>query len=94
MLIRVDLPAPFSPRRQSTSPGIARRLMWSFATTPGNVLVISTSSTAGVSTPAVDVTGTIGPGSITADTMAVDPRVSRMTRLVYLGSNAVMSACE
>ena len=47
MLISVDLPAPFSPSRQRTSPGMARRLMWSFATTPGKALVMPTSSTAG-----------------------------------------------
>src|SRR5664279_3431736 len=71
MLMRVDLPAPFSPRRQSTSPGMARRSIWSFATTPGNVLVIPTSSTAGVRTPAVGWTGDPGPESMTEDTAAM-----------------------
>ena len=51
----VDLPAPFSPSRQRTSPGMAVRLMWSLATTPGKALVMSMSSTAGVLPPAVEL---------------------------------------
>src|SRR6478736_2286406 len=44
--MRVDLPAPFSPQSACTSPRRTRRWMSSFATTPGNRLVIPTSSTA------------------------------------------------
>src|SRR5258708_19332811 len=47
MLIRVDLPAPFSPSRQCTSPWRTVRLTRSFASTPGNRLVMSISSIAG-----------------------------------------------
>src|SRR6266566_5144206 len=47
MLIRVDLPAPFSPSRQCTSPCRTVRLTRSFARTPGNRFVISVSSMAG-----------------------------------------------
>src|SRR5581483_316944 len=47
MLIRVDLPAPFSPSRQCTSPRSTVSEMWSLASTPGNAFVISISSTAG-----------------------------------------------
>ena len=47
MLIRVDLPAPFSPSRQCTSPCRAASEMSSFARTPGNRLVMPSSSTAG-----------------------------------------------
>src|SRR6476469_3425720 len=50
--MRVDLPAPFSPHSACTSPRRTRRWMSSFATTPGNRLVIPTSSTA-YSPPAV-----------------------------------------
>ena len=46
-LISVDLPAPFSPSRQCTSPGRIARSMWSFARTPGNAFVMPISSTAG-----------------------------------------------
>ena len=53
-LISVDLPAPFSPSRQCTSPARIARLMSSFATTPGNALVMPISSTAGASAPAVE----------------------------------------
>jgi hypothetical protein len=44
MFIRVDLPAPFSPRSPCTSPGSTTRSMASFATTPGNRLVMPCSS--------------------------------------------------
>src|SRR5439155_16376834 len=47
MLIRVDLPAPFSPSRQCTSPCRAASETSSFATTPGNRFVMPSSSTAG-----------------------------------------------
>ena len=47
--IRVDLPAPFSPSRQCTSPRRRVRSTRSFASTPGNAFVIPTSSTIGVS---------------------------------------------
>ena len=40
MFERVDLPAPFSPRRACTSPKLISRFTWSFATTPGNLLTI------------------------------------------------------
>src|SRR3954470_10268534 len=53
-LISVDLPAPFSPSRQCTSPARIARWMSSFATTPGNAFVIPISSTAGASAPAVE----------------------------------------
>src|SRR6266540_1580576 len=52
MFISVDLPAPFSPSRQCTSPRRTTSEMRSFASTPGNALVIPTSSTAGCSRPA------------------------------------------
>ena len=42
--IRVDLPAPFSPRRQWISPGSTTRSMWSLATRLPNRLVIPRSS--------------------------------------------------
>src|SRR5271166_3054839 len=48
MLIRVDLPAPFSPRRQCTSPWRTVKLTRSFASTPGNRFVMSISSIAGI----------------------------------------------
>src|SRR5215471_9621234 len=47
MLIRVDLPAPFSPSRQSTSPCRTVTLTRSLARTPGNRFVMLTSSMAG-----------------------------------------------
>src|SRR5215471_2613814 len=47
MLIRVDLPAPFSPSRQSTSPCRTVTLTRSLAMTPGNCFVMLTSSMAG-----------------------------------------------
>src|SRR6516225_9338835 len=47
MLIRVDLPAPFSPSRQCTSPCRTVTLTRSFARTPGNRFVMSVSSMAG-----------------------------------------------
>ena len=47
--ISVDLPAPFSPSRQCTSPRRRVRLTRSLASTPGNALEISASSTIGVS---------------------------------------------
>src|SRR5581483_3918857 len=46
--IRVDLPAPFSPSRQCTSPPRSARSTRSFASTPGNAFVIPRSSTIGV----------------------------------------------
>jgi hypothetical protein len=61
MLINVDLPAPFSPSKHKTSPGIAARLMRSLATTPGKVFVISMSSTAGVAVRGVDRSSVAGP---------------------------------
>src|SRR5690348_11690338 len=50
MLIRVDLPAPFSPRRQCTSPCCTVTLTRSLAKTPGNRFVMLTSSIAGTRT--------------------------------------------
>src|SRR5919201_4513657 len=47
MPISVDLPAPFSPSRQCTSPRRTSNEMSLFATTPGNALVMPTSSTTG-----------------------------------------------
>src|ERR687895_2944608 len=44
MFMRVDLPAPFSPRRAWTSPLRRSKLTSSFATTPGNLFVIPRSS--------------------------------------------------
>src|SRR5580765_3574825 len=53
MLISVDLPAPFSPSKACTSPRRRSKSMWSFASTPGNCLVIPRSSrTGGSSMPA------------------------------------------
>src|SRR3954469_3031165 len=46
MFESVDLPAPFSPRSACTSPSAASKWTPSFATTPGNRLVMSRSSTA------------------------------------------------
>src|SRR3954469_14963454 len=46
MFESVDLPAPFSPRSACTSPSDASKSTSSFATTPGNRLVIPRSSTA------------------------------------------------
>ena len=48
MPMSVDLPAPFSPSRQWTSPPRTVRLTSSFASTPGYRLVIPTISTIGV----------------------------------------------
>src|ERR1700731_1899555 len=45
MPIRVDLPAPFSPSRQCTSPRWRERSTRSLASTPGNAFVIPESST-------------------------------------------------
>src|SRR5688500_6600168 len=66
MLMSVDLPAPFSPSRQRTSPGIARRLIRSLATTPGKVFVISMSSTAGAAPRAAEPVGVVSPASPTS----------------------------
>src|SRR6185437_13921986 len=49
MLIKVDLPAPFSPSSACTSPGRRSKSTWSFASTPGNRFVIPSSSRIGVS---------------------------------------------
>ena len=76
--MRVDLPAPFSPRRQSTSPGIAARLIRSFARTPGKPLVMAMSSTAGV-IPAVE---SVSP---TGDTSAMVLRWMRRLPAVRAG---------
>src|SRR6187200_759254 len=46
MFISVDLPAPFSPTMACTVPRRTVRWMLSLATTPGNLLVMPTSSTA------------------------------------------------
>src|SRR5438874_5815463 len=46
MFESVDLPAPFSPSSACTSPSDAAKSTSSFATTPGNRLVIPRSSTA------------------------------------------------
>src|SRR3990172_10243459 len=56
MFMRVDLPAPFSPRRQWTSPLCNDRVTSLLATTPGNVFVIPMTSTTGAEAPAVDST--------------------------------------
>ncbi len=47
MFMSVDLPAPFSPSRQCTSPRWTMSEMRSLASTPGYSFVISMSSTAG-----------------------------------------------
>src|SRR5882724_9910278 len=47
MFTRVDLPAPFSPSRAWTSPRLKSKSTWSFASTPGNCLVIPRSSSTG-----------------------------------------------
>ena len=47
----VDLPAPFSPSRQCTSPRRTLSEMRSLARTPGNAFVIPTRSTAGCARP-------------------------------------------
>src|SRR5947207_4320177 len=49
MFIRVDLPAPFSPRSACTSPRRRSKSTASFATMPGKRLVIFRSSRTGVS---------------------------------------------
>src|SRR6478609_4360612 len=46
MFESVDLPAPFSPSSACTSPSATSKWTSSFATTPGNRLVIPRSSTA------------------------------------------------
>src|SRR5688572_6674091 len=46
-LIRVDLPAPFSPTSACTSPGSSRKETLSRARTPGNLLVTSRASRTG-----------------------------------------------
>src|SRR4051812_39046421 len=46
MFESVDLPAPFSPSSACTSPAAASKSTPSFATTPGNRLVMPLSSTA------------------------------------------------
>ena len=61
--MRVDLPAPFSPHSACTSPRRTRRWMSSFATTPGNRLVIPTSSTA-YSPPADPASAMPSPGVV------------------------------
>src|SRR5438309_1725060 len=48
MFIRVDLPAPFSPSSACTSLSSSSKSTWSFASTPGNCLVIPRSSRTGV----------------------------------------------
>src|SRR5262245_29325334 len=85
MLIRVDFPAPFSPSRHKTSPGIASRLMRSLATTPGKAFVISMSSTAGTAAPtggggtadpALRASGTVPPSrTVMEGLLARDERV-------------------
>ncbi len=47
VFISVDLPAPFSPTTACTVPRITTRLTSRLATTPGKVLVMPRSSTAG-----------------------------------------------
>ena len=59
MPIRVDLPAPFSPSRQCTSPRRSVRSMRSFASTPGNAFVIPASSTIGVSVGSLTLVGSV-----------------------------------
>src|SRR6187431_258843 len=49
MFMRVDLPAPFSPSRACTSPLRRSKSTPSFATTPGNRLVMPLSSRRGAS---------------------------------------------
>src|SRR5215211_4465525 len=62
MFIRVDLPAPFSPRRAWISPGRTSRSMWSLARTPGNRLVMPRISRAGGVTVAA---GSVAAASVT-----------------------------
>src|SRR5690625_2748038 len=47
MLMSVVLPAPFSPSRACTSPGLTSRLTSSLATTPGNFFVMFLISSSG-----------------------------------------------
>src|SRR6266550_3002429 len=47
MLIKVDLPAPFSPSKACTSPRRRSKSTWSLASTPGNSFVIPRSSRTG-----------------------------------------------
>src|SRR5918912_49962 len=54
MFMRVDLPAPFSPRRAWTSPLASSKSTWSFATTPGKRLVMPFNSRSGASAMARD----------------------------------------
>src|SRR5512145_1891689 len=44
MFMRVDFPAPFSPRSACTSPFTRSKSTWSLATTPGNRFVMPFSS--------------------------------------------------
>src|SRR3954469_25057915 len=47
MFERVVFPAPFSPSSAWTSPAVASKSAWSFASTAGNRFVIPRSATAG-----------------------------------------------
>ena len=60
MFIRVDFPAPFSPRSAWTSPGRTSRSIPSFATTPGYRFVMPRISSAGAVT--ISVTAASGCG--------------------------------
>ena len=44
IFIRVDFPAPFSPKMAWISPALISKSIWSLATTPGNLLVIPRAS--------------------------------------------------
>src|SRR6185295_14724050 len=78
MLISVDLPAPFSPSRACTSPRRRSKSMWSFASTPGNCLVIPRSSrTGGSSMPAGFYEG---PGRRVASTRSIRESAAHFSR--------------
>src|SRR2546421_994156 len=74
MFIRVDLPAPFSPRSAWTSPSTSSKSTWSLASTPGNCLVIPRSSRTAVAAMSGDsLTGKAGPVARLSACCAVRP---------------------
>src|SRR5258708_34810836 len=86
MLARVDLPAPFSPRRAWTSPSRASKSTESLARTPGNCFVIERMATAGTA-PAVTSVNTgesaLGNGS---DDALDEPHHAQDVAQAQLGS--------
>src|SRR3954471_22612423 len=72
MLIRVDLPAPFSPSRAWISPGSTVRSMWSLATrSPKRLVMPRSSSLSAVSCPRCV------PTPLTVELTAARPRIVR-----------------